>query len=159
VISLFTSNLTVIFLPKAALAIQSREGLRRFMLQMGLALLGIAILAGVGMVWSEPLLRLALGDQYAQAAGPLRLLLVSYVLTAVSGPLATILYAEGRTDLAFGERVVELAAVLVAGFILIPAHGANGAAAAIAISYLLGAVFVAAAVGRSVRIASRGASQ
>lgn len=159
VISLFTSNLTVIFLPKAALAIQSREGLRQFLLQMGLALLGIAILAGVGMVWSEPLLRFALGNQYAQAAGPLRLLLVSYVLTAVSGPLATILYAEGRTDLAFGERVVELVAVLVAGYILIPMHGANGAAAAIATSYLLGAVFVTVAVGRSVRVAFRRTSQ
>ncbi|MDQ3877271.1 MAG: oligosaccharide flippase family protein [Actinomycetota bacterium] len=155
VVSLLTSNLQVVFLPKAAEAARPGGNLRSYTAQAALASGGILVLVIVGIAIAPILLRAALGVDYEQATGPLRLILVSYAFIALAPPCTALLYAAGKTFLLFIERLIETVVALTASLILIPRFSATGAAAAVVIGYSVGSAFV---VFRAVTLVRRATS-
>jgi O-antigen/teichoic acid export membrane protein len=151
VVSLFTSNLQVIFLPKAAESFSRAEGLHDYFFQAFAASSAIAVVAVVGAVTAPWILRTALGAGYVSAALPLRVLFLGYVVVAMTPPLTALLYAAGRTKLIFGERLLELAVALTLCLILVPRYAATGAATSISLAYLVGGLYVLVNVRRVMR--------
>lgn len=149
VASLFTSQLQVVFLPKAAECISSPEGRRDFFIQAMATSASIVLVALAGIAFSPWLLRVAFGPQYAAAAQPLRLLLLGYAISATVIPLWSLLYAVGKTRVIFGERVLELLAATGFCLFLVPRYAASGAAAGMALASVFGAVYLVANVKRA----------
>jgi O-antigen/teichoic acid export membrane protein len=141
IFSLFTGNLPVIFLPKAAEAIKSPQAIKIYLLQSSLATLGILVIIASGVLWAPKLLSI-LGPDYTGATGLLRVLLLSYVFIAISSPLSCLIYGIGRTDLIFAQRLLELGVAVVTAFILMPLLADLGAALSMATAYFMGASFV-----------------
>lgn len=142
IFSLFTGNLPVILLPKAAQAVQSPQAIRAYLTQSSLATLGILVLIASGVLWAPELLSVTLGPDYTGATGPLRLLLLSYVFIAISSPLSCLIYGVGRTDLIFAQRLLELGTALIAAFFLMPPLAELGAALSMMAAYGIGCGFV-----------------
>jgi O-antigen/teichoic acid export membrane protein len=97
---------------------------------------GAPIAAG-GLVVASDLVRLVGGDEFADAAGPLRLLLFAVALAFVSGLFGHALIAGGRQGSALRLGVAALVFNLVLNLALIPEFGIEAAAAVALASELL----------------------
>jgi O-antigen/teichoic acid export membrane protein len=97
----------------------------------------VAVAVGIGAPYAfAPLL----GESFAAAGTPLRLLLPGIVLYAPVTTLVVYLSVRrGKPRLSLIVSVVGLLATLVAALVLIPRYGASGAAAASAVGYAFGA--------------------
>jgi O-antigen/teichoic acid export membrane protein len=142
VVSIFTGNLMVIFLPKAAAAVRSRRALNNYLVQSLIAISGILLVILLAIVFAPQMLTLTMGENYLPAAGALRLLLVSYIFIAILSPTSALLYGLDQTVLIFIERCVEIIVAVVAALLLVPAHGMIGAASALVLAYFCGCVFI-----------------
>jgi O-antigen/teichoic acid export membrane protein len=142
VVSLFTSNLQTVFLPRATRALGSRQALRRFAVEAAASTAGIALLVAAAVALAPELIDRTVGPEYAGAAGPLRILLAGYAIIAASVPLQSVAYASGRTKLIFWQRALELVTATTLAFLLIPRAGLEGAAFAMAASAGAGLAFL-----------------
>lgn len=142
IFSLFTGNLSVIFLPKAAEAVQSPRALKTYLAQSSLAILGILALITAGIVWAPILISVTLGPNYIGTTELLRVLLVGSAFIALSSPLSCLIYAIGRTSVIFAQRLMELGTALVMAFLLMPHFAALGAALSLVAAYFIGCSFV-----------------
>jgi O-antigen/teichoic acid export membrane protein len=100
----------------------------RFVAQCSGLLLVVGLLLFCGGVAARPFLGLILGRQYA-TIGPIFLVLVAArvgVLPVI--PLNTLFFAQDRTRAVAAVAVVQLAALIIGGYSLIPGLGAMGAA-------------------------------
>ena len=98
--------------------------------------IGAPIAAG-GLVVAPELVRLIGGDEFAGAAGPLRLLLFAVVLAFVSGLFGHALIAAGRQASALRLGIGALVFNLVLNLALVPPFGIDAAAAVALASELL----------------------
>ena len=89
---------------------------------------GVPIAAG-GLVVAPQVVKLVAGDGFAEAAGPLRILLFAGALAAVSGLLGYALIAGGRQASALRLALVALVVNLALNFALVPSLGIEAAAA------------------------------
>jgi O-antigen/teichoic acid export membrane protein len=100
----------------------------RFVAQCSGLLLVVGVLLWCGGVAVRPFLGLILGPQYA-TIGPLFLILVAAragVLPVI--PLNVLFFAQDRTRAVAAVALIQLAALIIGGYSLIPGHGAMGAA-------------------------------
>jgi O-antigen/teichoic acid export membrane protein len=100
----------------------------RFVAQCSGLLLVAGVLLWCGGVAVRPFLGLILGPQYA-TIGPLFLILVvarAGVLPVI--PLNVLFFAQDRTRAVAAVALIQLAALIIGGYSLIPGHGAMGAA-------------------------------
>ena len=100
----------------------------RFVAQCSGLLLMLGALLWCGGAAVRPFLGLILGQQYA-TIGPIFLILVAArvgVLPVI--PLNVLFFAQDRTRAVAAVAVIQLVALIVGGYRLIPAHGAMGAA-------------------------------
>lgn len=141
IFSLFTGNISVIFLPKASQAVKSPQFLKKYFAQSSLVTLGILLLIAAGILWAPQLLQITMGPEYTAAAGILRILLVGYAFVAISSPMVCLIYGFGKTQVIFVQRVLELGTALIAFFILMPRLGAPGAAFSLVVAYGFGGSF------------------
>jgi O-antigen/teichoic acid export membrane protein len=91
-------------------------------------LLVLGLLLWCGGAAARPFLGLILGPQYADI-GPIFLILVAArvgVLPVI--PLNVLFFAQDRTRAVAAVAVIQLVALIVGGYSLIPWHGAVGAA-------------------------------
>jgi O-antigen/teichoic acid export membrane protein len=100
----------------------------RFVAQCSGLLLVVGLLFWCGGLAVHPFLGLILGRQYA-TIGPIFLILVAAragVLPVI--PLNVLFFAQDRTRAVAAVALIQLAALVVGGYTLIPGHGAMGAA-------------------------------
>lgn len=101
------------------------------------ALLTISLAVVPAFVLSDPVITLLYGAQFADAVPQVHVLLAGMMLGGAAGVASAYLYARGRpgtNSLALG---MGLAVTVVLDLVLIPAHGALGAAWASTTAYLL----------------------
>jgi O-antigen/teichoic acid export membrane protein len=105
---------------------------------------------GLGMtLFAEPLIETLYGSEYGGAVAPLRLLGLMSVLWGVNTTIVMVLVSRDRPDVYTVPALVALVPNLLLSVILIPPHGADGAAiAAVAAAALL----VTIAVPRTARL-------
>lgn len=110
---------------------------------------GLAVLLGGGVaLLARPLLILAFGARFGDAAGALALLAAATVLIAPAGVLGTVLVAARRLRPVGVQVGASLAVNLLALVVLVPSHGAVGAAAATVACELLALVLLTRAAVR-----------
>jgi O-antigen/teichoic acid export membrane protein len=117
---------------------------------LGLAVATFAVCAVLAIL-SEPILRLAYGEMYADAAWVLRWLCVAYVVTSLSLTLRYGLQALERTSYLFASNAVATAATLIAVFPLVKFFGVVGAPIGMAIVQSLMFLFLIWAFDRESR--------
>jgi O-antigen/teichoic acid export membrane protein len=82
------------------------------------------------------LIPLAYGSEFAAAVGPAQVLLIGLAVDGAAGVLTGYLYGVGRPGLNSWAMAAGLAVTVTLDLLLIPAHGAAGAAVASAVAYL-----------------------
>jgi O-antigen/teichoic acid export membrane protein len=101
----------------------------------------VALMLPVGLglaLFAEPVIETLYGAEYDGAVTPLRVLGVMTALWGVNATIVTILVSRDRPDVYTVPALIALVPNLVLSALLIPPHGANGAAiAAVAASALL----------------------
>jgi len=159
VVSVFTSNLSTVFLPKAGRVVRGDDRLRSYTIEAALLIGAIAAVVLTAIATAPLLVRVVLGERYAEAAGPLRVLLLTYAFVSLQPAMSALLFAAGRTFPVFVQRAVELTVAVVAALVLVPRTGAEGAAAAMALAYVAGSVVLAVALLRHLRPGRRSAEE
>ncbi|XRQ11443.1 O-antigen ligase family protein [Actinomadura welshii] len=94
-----------------------------------LAALPLALIAGTALPW-------VFGDVFDDAVVPTYIRLAGVVTFGVTGLIMAYLYGVGRPGAASTGQGIGLLVVVVLGVLLIPAHGAEGAAVATSISFI-----------------------
>ncbi|SNR28647.1 O-antigen ligase family protein [Actinomadura mexicana] len=94
-----------------------------------LAALPLALVAGTALPW-------VFGDVFDDAVVPTYIRLAGVVTFGVTGLVMAYLYGVGRPGAASAGQGLGLAVVVVLGALLIPAHGATGAAVATSVSFV-----------------------
>jgi O-antigen/teichoic acid export membrane protein len=94
-----------------------------------LAALPLALIAGTALPW-------VFGDVFDDAVVPTYIRLAGVVTFGVTGLVMAYLYGVGRPGAASTGQGIGLVVVVVLGAVLIPAHGAVGAAVATSISFV-----------------------
>ncbi|MFO7608281.1 MAG: oligosaccharide flippase family protein [Candidatus Krumholzibacteriia bacterium] len=103
----------------------------RFRLYFGIVLVAVVPVAVGGVVLGRDLVTLVFGDQYAAGGPVLQVLAVSYSLLALGWFLGNSLLAADRQREFFPPLLAGAVLVVALGTILIPRHGALGAAWAV----------------------------
>lgn len=96
-----------------------------------------AVAFGMLALFSEPIVRLVLGDEFSDVAPIVVILLLGSFLGSVSAPLSVLAVATGRAWGSLAPMVAGLAAAILAFVWLVPRFGAEGAAWARNIHYLV----------------------
>lgn len=109
-------------------------------------------IALLGIVMAPLAVPLVLGDEFSASATVLQILFAGMVVTALAGPFHQSLNAVGAERDAMFASLLGLAVSLAANLLLIPPHGANGAAAADVLARI---VFLAAVLAAIRRISER----
>jgi O-antigen/teichoic acid export membrane protein len=91
------------------------------------AILGAPVVAG-GLVLAPDVVRLAGGEEFADAASPLRVLLVAGALAAMNGVFGFALIAKERQASALWLNVTGLSVNVALNFLLVPRYGIMAAA-------------------------------
>ena len=99
---------------------------------MVLLMLGIVL---VGILLSRPLILGFYGAEYSAAVIPLRILLLSCVISGVNSALSAYNSGRGKPEIAVYASVVGLGLTVLFGFLLVPRYGLMGAAMASTIAY------------------------
>ncbi|MGP4026655.1 O-antigen ligase family protein [Actinomadura sp. 3N407] len=94
-----------------------------------LAALPLALIAGTALPW-------VFGDVFDDAVVPTYIRLAGVVTFGVTGLVMAYLYGVGRPGAASTGQGIGLLVVVVLGLVLIPAHGAEGAAIATSVSFI-----------------------
>ncbi|TDE23953.1 lipopolysaccharide biosynthesis protein [Actinomadura sp. 6K520] len=94
-----------------------------------LAALPLALIAGTALPW-------VFGDVFDDAVVPTYIRLAGVVTFGVTGLIMAYLYGVGRPGAASTGQGIGLLVVVALGIVLIPAHGAAGAAVATSVSFL-----------------------
>jgi O-antigen/teichoic acid export membrane protein len=139
----------------AALAWFSREAEIGRGFEMAIkTVLALMLPIGLGIaLFAEPLIEALYGAEYAGAVTPLRLLGAMAALWAVNTTVLTVLVSRARPDVYTFPALLALVPNAVLALVLIPAHGANGAA----IAALAGAaVLVTLVLPRTARLVGAG---
>lgn len=90
---------------------------------------------------ASPVVRLALGPEYAPTATLYILLLPGMIATSMSSIMSSYFTGRGRPDVPMRVSFVILVAVIGLDLVLIPMMGATGAALALSGAYIIGASF------------------
>ncbi|MDQ3957656.1 MAG: oligosaccharide flippase family protein [Actinomycetota bacterium] len=115
---------------------------------------GASVLAAAaGIVAAPRIVELLYDDSFAPSVEPLRVLLVAMVGMSVRKVRAAEMAAVGRVGAASAVALATFGAVLVLDLVLIPQHGAEGAAWASAVAYVIGGALVVAVSARALRAA------
>lgn len=129
---------------------RARRILPRAAVATGLGVLPLALAAG-------PIIPFAYGSDFASAVTPAQLILLGLCLEGVSGVATGYLYGVGRPGLNSWAMAAGLAVTVALDLILIPKHGATGAAIASAAAYMttsLALLWFFYSVGRSETIST-----
>lgn len=127
--------LTWVFYPRLAkLAESEAASVARRMIRP--ALLGILVAAIPIYLLTSPVMRLLYGEQFGPAVVPARVLLAGMLLGGAAGVASAYLYGRGTPGLNSIVLGIGLVITVVLDLLLIPAHGALGAAAASTAAYL-----------------------
>ncbi|SNS86605.1 Membrane protein involved in the export of O-antigen and teichoic acid [Actinomadura meyerae] len=94
-----------------------------------IAALPLALIAGTALPW-------VFGDVFDDAVVPTYIRLAGVVTFGVTGLIMAYLYGVGRPGAASTGQGIGLLVVVVLGAVLIPAHGATGAAVATSLSFV-----------------------
>ncbi|WP_084219478.1 lipopolysaccharide biosynthesis protein [Spirillospora albida] len=94
-----------------------------------LAALPLALIAGTALPW-------VFGDVFDDAVVPTYIRLAGVITFGVTGLIMAYLYGVGRPGAASTGQGIGLLVVVVLGVLLIPAHGAVGAAVATSVSFI-----------------------
>jgi O-antigen/teichoic acid export membrane protein len=108
---------------------RARRILPRAALATGAGVIPLALAAG-------PIIPFAYGSEFEPAVAPAQLILLGLCLEGVSGVTTGYLYGVGRPGLNSWAMAAGLAVTVALDLILIPAHGATGAAIASAAAYM-----------------------
>jgi O-antigen/teichoic acid export membrane protein len=106
---------------------------------------GVAAVLAFAGPW---LLAFLFGNSFADAATPLRLLLLGQIANDATGPLTARLLAAGRPGAASQASAAAAAVTVVGLALLVPRLGINGAALTTTVSYLVKCGYCAIAVHR-----------
>jgi O-antigen/teichoic acid export membrane protein len=139
----------------AALAWFSREAEIGRGFEMAIkTVLTLMLPIGLGLaLFAEPLIEALYGARYGGAVTPLRLLGAMAALWGVNTTVVTVLISRGRPDVYTFPALLALVPNAVLALVLIPGHGADGAA----IAALAGAaVLVTLALPRTARLVGAG---
>ena len=139
----------------AALAWFSREAEIGRGFEMAIkTVLALMLPIGLGLaLFAEPLIEALYGADYGGAVTPLRILGAVAALWGVNTTIVTVLVSRARPDVYTFPALVALVPNAVLALVLIPGHGADGAA----IAALAGAaVLVALALPRTARLVGAG---
>jgi len=132
----------------AAARLIARSALRGLVLSVGLA-----VVVGVGAPWVIPAL---LGHQFSGAARPLAFLLPGVVAYAPVTVLVVYLSVRrGQPRWSLAVSLIGLVVTTGAAVLLIPSHGATGAAAASTIGYVVAAAAAWLFFARLARLETR----
>lgn len=101
------------------------------------ALLTVLLPAAPAFLLTGPVISLLYGDRFAAAVPQARLLLAGMLLAGAAGVASAYLYARGRPGVNSLVLGVGLVVTVVLDLVLIPAHGALGAAWASTVAYLI----------------------
>lgn len=121
---------------------------RPALLAVGLAAVPVLLLAG-------PVTRLLYGAGFASAVRPAQVIVVGMVLSGAAGAASGYLYGRGRPGLNSAVLALGLAVTVVLDVVLIPRHGALGAATASAVAYLASDGLLVVVLLRLARAAQR----
>ncbi|MEV5824239.1 polysaccharide biosynthesis C-terminal domain-containing protein [Spirillospora sp. NPDC052242] len=94
-----------------------------------LAALPLALVAGTALPW-------VFGDVFDDAVVPTHIRLAGVVTFGVTGLVMAYLYGVGRPGAASTGQAIGLAVTVLLGVLLIPSHGATGAAIATSVSFV-----------------------
>lgn len=149
--SVLTGILPTLLLSRATRTRGSDDALRRYMRSVLWIWSALAVVIAILWVLTPLLVTHLVGEEYSDAVGLTRILLLGIAFTAVYSPLYQLFLAEDdprKTAYLFGIRLAVLVTLL---FALVPAFGTSGAAWAFAGSELAAAVFTLVAVRGSFR--------
>ena len=136
-IDLLVSGLSTVLMPVMSHAFGSKDHERAYRIFSDAVryyyFLGV-LLAGVGLLWSEPAITILYGAQYAPAVIGLQVMMVVGALTLVDSATLSILTTTDNQAARVGAAAFLLVSTLVLSVVLIPAYGFLGALAAHAIA-------------------------
>jgi O-antigen/teichoic acid export membrane protein len=101
------------------------------------ALLAVALAAVPVFALAGPVTRLLYGNGFETAVRPAQVIIVGMVLSGAAGAASGYLYGRGRPGLNSAVLALGLGVTIVLDLLLIPRHGAMGAAVASAAAYLV----------------------
>lgn|GEM_PF-2088077 len=123
--------------PMVARAGRTPERYRALAKAVGAAAAVGAIVAAVMALYAREILALIYGPRLEGAAAPLRVLALSCPLEFAAAMLATVLVADGRNGLLLGSLGAATVADAAGILLWVPRHGAEGAAWAKLLSYVI----------------------
>lgn len=115
---------------------------------LALVVVGAGFVAVVVLLVAPMIVRLVFGADFAESAGPVRILAFAVIGMAVRRVLWSAVVARERQGLASAIAVATLVAILALDLLLIPQFGAEGAAWASAAAYWFGAALMVVAFRR-----------
>jgi O-antigen/teichoic acid export membrane protein len=140
--SFFLSSMGTVLLPHAS-RLRDYRAFRSYLRRSLYLIGGVAIVATLVGVSSQSLTQFVLGPRYVSAAALVPVFCVSAVLLSGQAMLMYLFFSVGRPGAFALLNALVLASKLMAAFVLIPLAGAKGAAWSLAISYAVGALFIA----------------
>jgi len=90
------------------------------------------------LLFSEPIITLLFGPEFATGGAALFVLALSYFITSLGGPSGQILISIGKTKMYMIVFAVITSLNVALNIFLIPVYGFTGAAVALAVSYAIG---------------------
>lgn len=139
-VELLSSGLNTVLLPMMSHALGSNDVARAHRILADairyFAFLGVA-LAGVGLLWAEPLIHLLYGPQYAPAVIGLQVMMVVGALTMPNSAISSLLMATDRMHTRVIICGVAVVVTFAAAAYFVPRFGFEGALAAHAIAQAL----------------------
>ena len=113
-------------------------GLRRVARRFTLLSLGLAtVIFGLLALFHQSVIRMVLGPDFAGAVGPLRILIPGAFALLCSAALHVLPAATGRVIPSLTWNAASLASLVITMLLLVPAHGAEGAAWARTLFFLV----------------------
>jgi len=99
------------------------------------------LLAGVGLFWAEPVIRVMYGERYAAAALLLQIMVLVKGVTLSSGAIGALLTTTEHQRVRAAEAIFTVSVSLIAALILVPEYGLMGAITAHVLSTLASFIF------------------
>jgi O-antigen/teichoic acid export membrane protein len=142
VFPLLAGALFTVLLPKVS-QMQGIAQLQAFVRRM-LVVSGIGLLLALpAVLFAGPLVHLLFSARYAASAGIFQVLCLNFMLTLVTQPLSTVLYATDRPDAMAAVASLQLALAVAGNWLLVPLYGGLGAAwVTVAVTFIGGALTI-----------------
>lgn len=145
------SNAIMPHIARANASLDFEERIREIRSAWALGVLPVILIAATAMLFADPVVNLAFGQEYGSLGAVLSILLAGRILSVLGGPTSQVLMMTGRQNAASLISLVEVVPLVLLGLALGAAYGAQGGAwaftATVLLSNILMTVYIRVSLG------------